>query len=109
MNYKDLADAIFPDITKTIEDYELEYPARPEGLVVTRFAPSPTGFMHIGNFYQVVINYVIAKRSNGIFFLRNEDTDQAREIDGAVEYIMHVLNHYGFNPENVAKKYKEIK
>ena len=109
MNYKDLADAIFPDITKTIEDYELEYPERPEGLVVTRFAPSPTGFMHIGNFYQVVVNYVIAKRSNGVFYLRNEDTDQEREIPGAVEYIRHVLDHYDLNPDEYEIKNGETK
>ena len=109
MDYKKLADFIFPDITKTIEDYEKEYPERPEGTVVTRYAPSPTGFMHIGNFYSVVIDYVIAKRSNGIFFLRNEDTDQAREIDGAVEYIMHVLNHYGLNPDEYEIKGGETK
>ena len=99
MTTKELADLMFPDITKTIEDYEKEYPERPEGTVVTRYAPSPTGFMHIGNFYSVLIDYVIAKRSNGVFFLRNEDTDQAREVEGAVEYIMHVLNHYGLNPD----------
>ena len=109
MDYKKLADFIFPDITKTIEDYEKEYPERPEGTVVTRYAPSPTGFMHIGNFYSVVIDYVIAKRSNGIFFLRNEDTDQAREIEGAVEYIMHVLNHYGLNPDEYEIKGGETK
>ena len=109
MDYKKLADFIFPDITKTIEDYEKEYPERPEGTVVTRFAPSPTGFMHIGNFYQVVINYVIAKRSNGVFFLRNEDTDQARELEGAVDYIMHVLNHYGLNPDEYEIKGGETK
>ena len=109
MDYKKLADFIFPDITKTIEDYEKEYPERPEGTVVTRYAPSPTGFMHIGNFYSVVIDYVIAKRSNGIFYLRNEDTDQAREIEGAVEYIMHVLNHYGLNPDEYEIKGGETK
>ena len=99
MTTKDLAELMFPDITKTIADYEKEYPERPEGTVVTRYAPSPTGFMHIGNFYSVVIDYVIAKRSNGVFFLRNEDTDQAREVEGAVEYIMHVLDHYNFHPD----------
>ncbi|MCR4581031.1 MAG: glutamate--tRNA ligase [Bacilli bacterium] len=109
MDYKKLADFIFPDITKTIEDYEKEYPERPEGTVVTRYAPSPTGFMHIGNFYSVVIDYVIAKRSNGVFFLRNEDTDQAREIDGAVEYIMHVLKHYGLDPDEYEIKGGETK
>ena len=109
MDYKKLADFIFPDITKTIEDYEKEYPERPEGTVVTRYAPSPTGFMHIGNFYSVVIDYVVAKRSNGVFFLRNEDTDQAREVEGAVEYIMHVLNHYGLNPDEYEIKGGETK
>ena len=109
MDYKKLADFIFPDITKTIEDYEKEYPERPEGTVVTRFAPSPTGFMHIGNFLSVLIDYVVAKRSNGVFYLRNEDTDQAREIDGAVEYIMHVLDHYGLNPDEYEIKGGETK
>ena len=108
MDYKKLADFIFPDITKTIEDYEKEYPERGD-VTVTRYAPSPTGFMHIGNFYSVVIDYVIAKRNNGIFFLRNEDTDQAREIEGAVEYIMHVLNHYGLNPDEYEIKGGETK
>ncbi len=101
MTNKDLADLIFPNITKTIEDYEKEYPERnlPEGARVTRYAPSPTGFMHIGNFYSVLVDYVIAKRSKGIFYLRNEDTDGAREIEGAVEYIRHVLEHYNLNPD----------
>ncbi|MBR6133245.1 MAG: glutamate--tRNA ligase [Bacilli bacterium] len=96
MTSKDLADLIFPNITKTIEDYEKEYPERnlKEGAKVTRFAPSPTGFMHIGNFYSVVVDYVMAKQSGGVFYLRNEDTDSAREIEGAVEYIRHVLEHY---------------
>ena len=96
MTSKDLANLIFPNITKTIEDYEKEYPERnlKEGAKVTRFAPSPTGFMHIGNFYSVVVDYVMAKQSGGVFYLRNEDTDSAREIEGAVEYIRHVLEHY---------------
>jgi glutamyl-tRNA synthetase len=109
MTTKELADLMFPDITKTIEDYEKEYPERPEGTVVTRYAPSPTGFMHIGNFYSVVCDYVIAKRSNGVFFLRNEDTDQAREVEGAVEYIMHVLDHYEFHPDEYEIKGGETK
>ena len=109
MTTKELAELMFPDITKTIEDYEKEYPERPEGTVVTRYAPSPTGFMHIGNFYSVVCDYVIAKRSNGVFFLRNEDTDQAREVEGAVEYIMHVLDHYEFHPDEYEIKGGETK
>ena len=81
MTNKDLANVIFPNITKTIEDYEKEYPKRdlPEGACVTRFAPSPTGFMHIGNFQAAVIDYVVAKNKKGLFLLRNEDTDKARE------------------------------
>ena len=109
MTYKDLADLIFPDIDKTIEDYEKMYPERdlPEGAKVTRFAPSPTGFMHIGNFLSVVIDYVVAKNTKGVFYLRNEDTDSAREIDGAVEYIREVLETYGLNPDEY--EYKDTK
>ena len=99
MTTKELADLIFPEVTKTIADYEKEYPERPEGINITRIAPSPTGFMHIGNFYSAVVDYVIAKKSKGVFYLRNEDTDQAREIEGAAEYIMHVLNHYNLTPD----------
>ncbi len=101
MTYKDLANVIFPNINKTIEDYEKMYPERNLGqnAKVTRYAPSPTGFMHIGNFYSVLIDYVIAKKDNGVFYLRNEDTDQAREVEGAVEYIRHVLEHYKLIPD----------
>ena len=111
MTTKELAELIFPDITKTIEDYEKEYPERDlkEGAKVTRYAPSPTGFMHIGNFYQVVVNYLLAKQSDGVFFLRNEDTDQKREIEGAVEYIMHVLEHYKFIPDECEIKNGETR
>lgn len=101
MNREELANLIFPNITKTVQDYENEYPERNlgEGAMVTRYAPSPTGFMHIGNFLAATIDYVLAKKRNGIFYLRNEDTDQAREVEGAVEYIRHVLEHYNMNPD----------
>lgn len=101
MTYKDLADTIFPNITKTIEDYEKEYPARDlkEGAKVTRFAPSPTGFMHIGNMMSATINYVLARQSGGVFYLRNEDTDQARTVEGAVDFIHKSLKHYGLYPD----------
>lgn len=101
MTNKDLANVIFPNITKTVEDYEKEYPERnlKEGACVTRFAPSPTGFMHLGGLFQAITNYVIAKESNGVFFLRNEDTDKAREVDGAVELIISTLNKYGLTPD----------
>lgn len=101
MTYKELADLIFPEIDKEIEYYEEKYPKRDlgEGAKVVRFAPSPTGFMHIGNMMSSVINYVLAKSSNGVFYLRNEDTDQARTVEGAVDFIHHILNHYGLNPD----------
>ena len=109
MTNKDLADFLFPNIDKTVSDYEKLYPERnlDSNACVTRYAPSPTGFMHIGNFYSVVVDYVIAKRNNGVFFLRNEDTDQAREIEGAVEYIRHVLEHYKLNPDEY--EYRDTK
>ena len=101
MNTIDLANLIFPNIDKDIKYYEDKYPARElkEGAKVTRYAPSPTGFMHIGNFMSCLIDYVMAKKSEGIFFLRNEDTDGAREIKGAVEYIRHVLDYYNLQPD----------
>ena len=101
MTNKDLANVIFPNITKTIGDYEKEYPERnlSDGACVTRFAPSPTGFMHLGGLFQAIIDYVIAKQSNGVFFLRNEDTDKAREVEGAVELIMHILKFYDLTPD----------
>ncbi len=101
MTYKELADKIFPDITKTPEDYEKEYPERnlPEGAKVVRYAPSPTGFMHIGNMMSAVINYVLAKSSNGIYYVRNEDTDQARTVEGAVDFIHHILKYYEIYPD----------
>ncbi len=101
MTNKDLANLIFPNITKTIEDYETMYPERelPEGAKVVRFAPSPTGFMHIGNMMSATINYVLAKKSGGVFFVRNEDTDQARTVEGAVDFIHKTLKHYGIYPD----------
>lgn len=99
MDYKDLANLIFPNIDKSIDDYKGIYPKREEGLVVTRFAPSPTGFMHIGNFQQAVTDYVVARSRGGKFILRNEDTDKARENKEAVDVIMDVLMEYGMEPD----------
>ncbi len=101
MTTKDLADLIFPNITKTVDDYEKMYPERglKEGAKVTRYAPSPTGFMHIGNFLSAVIDYVLAKNSEGVFYLRNEDTDKAREVEHAVESIMKILKNYDIYPD----------
>lgn len=100
MTNKDLADLIFPEINKTIEDYELMYPPRDlgEGAKVARFAPSPTGYMHIGNFMSALIDYMLVKNSGGVFYLRNEDTDKAREVEGATDKIMGILKKYDIMP-----------
>lgn len=113
MTTEDLANVIFPNITKTVEDIEKMYPKRnlKDGAEVTRFAPSPTGYMHIGNFMMALIDYIIARNTDGIFYLRNEDTDKAREVDNAVALIMDTLDYYGINPDeyefdgNVVGKY----
>ena len=82
MDFKDLADLIFPD-AKEISYYEEKYPKRnlKEGAEVTRFAPSPTGFIHIGGLFGSVIDRKLAKQTDGVFILRIEDTDQKREIE----------------------------
>ena len=95
----DLANLIFPNINKTVEDIEKEYPKRNIEGEVTRFAPSPTGFMHIGGCYQAITDYLIAKNTNAVFYLRNEDTDKAREKDNAVKVIMDILNYYNIIPD----------
>lgn len=113
MTTEDLANVIFPNITKTVEDIEKMYPKRnmKDGAEVTRFAPSPTGYMHIGNFMMALIDYIIARNTDGIFYLRNEDTDKAREVENAVNLIMDTLDYYGINPDeyefdgNVVGKY----
>ena len=101
MTNKDLADLIFPNINKTIEDYEKIYPGRElgDGEKVTRVAPSPTGYMHLGTFFQSLIDYLLAKNSNGIFYVRNEDTDTAREVEGAVQLIIDTFNYYNVVPD----------
>ena len=110
MTNKDLADLIFPDITETVEDLYKKYPNRnlKEGECVTRVAPSPTGFFHLGGFYQAIIDYVIAKNTNGVFYVRNEDTDQQREVEGAVDLIMNTLKHYDIMPDEYQYKDKII-
>ena len=96
MTYKDLADLIFPNITKTVDDYEKEYPKRdlPDGAVVTRFAPSPTGFVHIGHLFACCIERKAAKDTNGVFYLRIEDTDQKREVPNGIEGIVKTLKDF---------------
>ena len=96
MTHKELADLIFPNITKTVEDYEKMYPERdlPEGAMVTRFAPSPTGFVHMGSLLASFISRKAAKDTNGVFYLRIEDTDQKREVENGIEGIVEDLNNF---------------
>ena len=95
MNYKELADLIFPN-AKEISYYEEKYPERnlEEGSIVTRFAPSPTGFVHIGGLMQCVINRKIVDQTNGVFLLRIEDTDQKREIEDGVNQIVNSVRDF---------------
>ena len=96
MDYQALADLLFPDVTDTPESLEARFPLRnvPEGAVVTRMAPSPTGFVHLGNLVQGMISERMAHQSGGVLFLRVEDTDAKREVPGAVEVLIDSLKHY---------------
>lgn len=100
-NFQKLAELLFPNITKTPDDYEALYPQRnlPEGARVTRLAPSPTGYLHFGNLFSGMVAYRTAKSTNGIFYVRVEDTDQKRKIDGAVEIMLNGLAAYDVIPD----------
>ena len=100
MDYKELANLIFPN-AKSVEYYEEKYPERnlPEGAMVTRFAPSPTGFIHIGGLFGSIIDKKLAKQSNGVFILRIEDTDQKREIENGTAQIVNGLADFGIIPD----------
>ena len=100
MDYKELANLIFPD-AKPISYYEEKYPVRdlPEGAIVSRFAPSPTGFVHIGGLYQALCARMAAHQSGGVFFLRIEDTDQKREVENGIEGIIDSLKDFDMSPD----------
>ena len=100
MDLNKLADALIPDENvKPLDYYESKYPARnlPEGAQVTRLAPSPTGFMHLGNLYVALANERIAHQSGGVLYLRIEDTDEKRKVEGAVDVIHRSLKYFGVN------------
>ena len=100
MDYKDLANLIFPDV-KEISYYEEKYPKRnlKEGAIVTRYAPSPTGVMHIGGLYQALIAKKMARQTEGVFFVRIEDTDQKREIENGTMKILTSLKNFNLDPD----------
>ena len=99
MDYQALAELLFPNVTETPESLEERFPERnaPEGAVITRMAPSPTGFVHLGNLVQGLTSERMAHQSGGVLFLRVEDTDAKREVPGAVEVLIDTLKHYGIN------------
>jgi hypothetical protein len=99
MDFKDLADLLFPNVTMTRDDLEERYPLRelPEGAVVSRMAPSPTGFVHLGNLVQGITSERMTHQSNGKLFLRVEDTDAKREVKGAIAILIDSLKHYGIS------------
>lgn len=107
MDLEKLANALIPDENlKQPSEYEDIYPLRdlPKGAEVTRIAPSPTGFMHIGNLYVALANERIAHRSGGVFYLRIEDTDDKRKVEGAVEVVHKSLRYFGVNFDEGADK-----
>ena len=97
MENKQLAQLLFPHIRQTVADLEIQFPPRnlPKGAKVTRIGPSPTGFIHLGNLYNALIGERLAHQSEGVFFLRIEDTDAKREVSGAVETILAMMGFFG--------------
>lgn len=100
MDYKELAEKIFPGV-KDVSYYEEKYPKRDlkEGAMVLRFAPSPTGFVHIGGIFTSVICSKLAKQTDGVFILRIEDTDQKREVENGVIGIIDALKKFNLEPD----------
>ncbi len=106
----ELAYLIFPDVHETVDDLEVKYPVRrlKKDACVTRFAPSPTGFLHTGALFTTLVDKILAKQSEGIFFLRIEDTDRKREVEGSVKLFTDELKAFGLLPdEGVISETKE--
>ena len=101
MTNKELADLLLPGVSSDIEYYEKKYPERniDKSAVVTRFAPSPTGFVHMGSLFASFVESKAAKDTNGIFFLRVEDTDQKRKVENGVEGMLEDLKNFGIIPD----------
>ena len=99
LDFEKLAELLFPHITQTPEDIEKSFPQRqlPEGAKVTRFAPSPTGFVHFGGLFPSTVGERLAHQSGGVFYLRIEDTDAKREVEGAAEGLIKTLAKYGIS------------
>ena len=98
---KQLSDIIFPDVSATIADLEKRYPKRNlnDNVIVTRFAPSPTGFLHTGSLFASLVSWRFAKQTDGVFFFRLEDTDQKREVRGSAPKVIEELEIFGIRPD----------
>ncbi|WP_071132818.1 glutamate--tRNA ligase [Alterileibacterium massiliense] len=109
MNNKELSELIFSDIRKSPSDYEKIYPKRklPDNAMVTRLGPSPTGFIHLGNLYGAFVDERLAHQSDGVFYLRIEDTDDKRYVDNAVDTIISSLDFFGINFDEGVTAYGE--
>ncbi len=109
MDYNKLAELLFPAITDTPSDIEARFPARdlPGGTPVTRLGPSPTGFIHLGNLYGAFVDERIAHQKDGVFYLRIEDTDDKRYVEGAVETVIDSLDFFGIHFDEGAGKEKD--
>lgn len=96
-----IADLLFPEVSAVPADLEEKYPPRalPEGARVTRFSPSPTGYLHIGGLFGALADYMTAKATGGVFYLRIEDTDKKREIEDGVSGILEGLRAFGITPD----------
>lgn len=97
MDNLQMAQLLFPNVDKTPEYYEELYPKRnlPDGAKVTRLGPSPTGFIHLGNLFGAITDERLAHQSGGVFYLRIEDTDNKREVEGAVDVVINTLRYFG--------------
>ena len=97
----ELAYLIFPDVDETVDDLEIRYPARnlKEGAKVVRIGPSPTGMMHTGTLFQAMVNRKLASQSEGVFYVRIEDTDQKREVEDGVAQIIESLKTFDLEPD----------
>jgi len=104
MDYSRLANILFPNVCESKEDMEAGFPKRdlPKGACVTRIGPSPTGFVHLGNLYNAVIAERLDHPSGGVFFLRIEDTDDNREVPGAVETVINAMSYFGVHFDECA-------
>ena len=101
----ELAEILFPDLEHTTDHYEKMYPKRnlDDTAMVTRFGPSPTGFVHMGSLFGSFCDYIFAKQTNGVFFLRIEDTDQKRSVENGIEGIFNDLEAFEITPDESSK------